>query len=827
MLSAASVTYVAKDATAAAPTNGHGHLIYTSNGRSTPSHLSHSGRSNLPVTASNGFEPDSTAVNSSSLLPRVSTDSAIDAPPSEEIVRQHVAMRVLISTKEAGIVIGQSGANVADIRQQSGARVTVSDMITGAHERVLTVAGPLDAAAKAFSMVATRIAEKARQHELSPFQRGPSRAFSTSKGDDGEDNPDGSHPPSTPIERSSEIGDDTELPVGSINPVPVKGRPISLRFLVPHARMGSVIGRHGVKIKEIQEISGSRLTASEELLPNSTERVVTVTGVVDAIHIASYHLGLVLLEHPERNNGLVFYKPTPGYVHRPSLASISTNGSGSLGGTPQNETTSSTGEEARDYEPSSAPPAPSQLREAAQRRDSPQYVPPPAATAVAVPPVPTTGPVQYGMYQVPIYQTLPMRPDQVGVATAAIPGAQYYAMPPPYLAQSYPIQSAPAGPVLVHQLPSHTHVLMQPAGPPTGAYGYRPGLSPYPGMPYYSPAYPATYPYPGPAPSTGPVAVARGPYMYPANPPQRHNSFSLASPRQSHSGPRRSSSVYHHNGSAAAAPSPLGLNPHSAVESGRVYDPTGLNHAYEALRLKPDHQAHAPIPPQASGALSEDEFVRDDAPYAPPEVALPSFGGPLTSASSFADSCGRTPTLSPTASLPRTLARLTCSPNPLPDDSVRGGQQPEDSDEAAAATLDEPEPYQRHVFVPNSLVGAVIGRGGARIGEIRQASGCFIKISDYAESAPLANLKAETGLDVVELSEAPILLGDALTPPPAAAEVATTTTATTAAAGDTGEAEGGRLITVTGTPESTGIALMLLQDRLEAEKARVAAGGAR
>jgi heterogeneous nuclear rnp K-like protein 2 len=35
--------------------------------------------------------------------------------------------------------------------------------------------------------------------------------------------------------------------------------------------MGSVIGKGGSKIKEIQEASGSRLNASEAMLPGSTE----------------------------------------------------------------------------------------------------------------------------------------------------------------------------------------------------------------------------------------------------------------------------------------------------------------------------------------------------------------------------------------------------------------------------------------------------------------------------------------------------------------------------------------------------------------------------
>jgi len=64
--------------------------------------------------------------------------------------------------------------------------------------------------------------------------------------------------------------------------------------------MGSVIGKGGAKIKEIQDASGARLVASEEILPASTERTITITGVPDAIHIAVYHVGVVLQEHSER-----------------------------------------------------------------------------------------------------------------------------------------------------------------------------------------------------------------------------------------------------------------------------------------------------------------------------------------------------------------------------------------------------------------------------------------------------------------------------------------------------------------------------------------------
>jgi heterogeneous nuclear rnp K-like protein len=101
--------------------------------------------------------------------------------------------------------------------------------------------------------------------------------------------------------------------------------------------MGSVIGKGGSKIKEIQEASGAKLNASEGMLPGSTEvwsnlilnpqghlftllqRVLSVSGVADAIHIATYYVGNILIEANERhptNARETIYRPTP-YQRRP------------------------------------------------------------------------------------------------------------------------------------------------------------------------------------------------------------------------------------------------------------------------------------------------------------------------------------------------------------------------------------------------------------------------------------------------------------------------------------------------------------------------------
>ena len=69
-----------------------------------------------------------------------------------------------------------------------------------------------------------------------------------------------------------------------------------LRLLIPHILIGSIIGKGGVRIREIQDASGARLNASDACLPLSTERSLVVLGVADAVHIATYYVGSTLFE---------------------------------------------------------------------------------------------------------------------------------------------------------------------------------------------------------------------------------------------------------------------------------------------------------------------------------------------------------------------------------------------------------------------------------------------------------------------------------------------------------------------------------------------------
>jgi heterogeneous nuclear rnp K-like protein len=79
-------------------------------------------------------------------------------------------------------------------------------------------------------------------------------------------------------------------------PSSAQSKTYPLRLLIPHVLIGSIIGKGGVRIREIQEASGARLNASDSCLPGSSERSLVVMGVADAVHIATYYVGSTLLE---------------------------------------------------------------------------------------------------------------------------------------------------------------------------------------------------------------------------------------------------------------------------------------------------------------------------------------------------------------------------------------------------------------------------------------------------------------------------------------------------------------------------------------------------
>jgi heterogeneous nuclear rnp K-like protein len=89
----------------------------------------------------------------------------LETPPKseEEYAQSTLTLRAIVSSKEAGVIIGKAGKNVADLREETGVKAGVSKVVQGVHDRVLTVNGPLQGCARAYAIVAKGLLEGAAQ----------------------------------------------------------------------------------------------------------------------------------------------------------------------------------------------------------------------------------------------------------------------------------------------------------------------------------------------------------------------------------------------------------------------------------------------------------------------------------------------------------------------------------------------------------------------------------------------------------------------------------------------------------------------------------------
>ncbi|XP_064597524.1 poly(rC)-binding protein 3-like [Liolophura sinensis] len=165
-----------------------------------------------------------------------------------------LTVRMIMQGKEVGSIIGKKGDNIKRFREESGAKINISD--GSCPERIVTITGSVDNIYKAFTMICTKFEEDL------------------------------------------------------LNTPTVPKPPVTLRLVVPASQCGSLIGKGGSKIKEIREGTGASIQVASEMLPNSTERAVTVSGTADAITQCVKTICSIMLESPPKG-ATIPYRPKP------------------------------------------------------------------------------------------------------------------------------------------------------------------------------------------------------------------------------------------------------------------------------------------------------------------------------------------------------------------------------------------------------------------------------------------------------------------------------------------------------------------------------------
>ncbi|KAM3842927.1 poly(rC)-binding protein 3 isoform 2-T2 [Diretmus argenteus] len=169
-----------------------------------------------------------------------------------------LTIRLLMHGKEVGSIIGKKGETVKKMREESGARINISE--GNCPERIVTITGPTDAIFKAFAMIAYKFEEDI---------------------------------------------------INSMSSSPATSKPpVTLRLVVPASQCGSLIGKGGSKIKEMRESTGAQVQVAGDMLPNSTERAVTISGTPDAIIQCVKQICVVMLESPPKG-ATIPYRPKP------------------------------------------------------------------------------------------------------------------------------------------------------------------------------------------------------------------------------------------------------------------------------------------------------------------------------------------------------------------------------------------------------------------------------------------------------------------------------------------------------------------------------------
>ncbi|XP_029451066.1 poly(rC)-binding protein 2 isoform X3 [Rhinatrema bivittatum] len=129
-----------------------------------------------------------------------------------------LTIRLLMHGKEVGSIIGKKGESVKKMREESGARINISE--GNCPERIITLAGPTSAIFKAFSMIIDKLEE--------------------------------------------------DISCSMTNSTAASKPPVTLRLVVPASQCGSLIGKGGCKIKEIRESPPKGVTIPYRPKPSSS-----------------------------------------------------------------------------------------------------------------------------------------------------------------------------------------------------------------------------------------------------------------------------------------------------------------------------------------------------------------------------------------------------------------------------------------------------------------------------------------------------------------------------------------------------------------------------
>ncbi|NXO18960.1 PCBP2 protein, partial [Oriolus oriolus] len=176
-----------------------------------------------------------------------------------------LTIRLLMHGKEVGSIIGKKGESVKKMREESGARINISE--GNCPERIITLAGPTNAIFKAFAMIIDKLEEVSLSR---PCQGGAGGAA-------------------------------------------VWG----WRSCIIKWELGVLLTWYGPELRGLRltcgatnPSTGAQVQVAGDMLPNSTERAITIAGIPQSIIECVKQICVVMLESPPKGVTIP-YRPKP------------------------------------------------------------------------------------------------------------------------------------------------------------------------------------------------------------------------------------------------------------------------------------------------------------------------------------------------------------------------------------------------------------------------------------------------------------------------------------------------------------------------------------
>jgi len=186
----------------------------------------------------------------------------------------HVELRILLASKNAGAIIGKGGANIKRLRNDYKASVTVPD--SNGPERILTIGANLGTACEILLDVIPSL-EDYQHHKNLDFD-------------------------------------------------------CDIRMLVHQSQAGCIIGRAGFKIKELREQTGANIKVYSQCAPQSTERVVQITGKPEVVSNCVFVIHDLLQSAPPKGFSSPYDPHNYDEFYAPEYGGFTSSDSGRRGG---------------------------------------------------------------------------------------------------------------------------------------------------------------------------------------------------------------------------------------------------------------------------------------------------------------------------------------------------------------------------------------------------------------------------------------------------------------------------------------------------------------